>query len=103
LSITLYYKQIAFHCPEWMEEHGTLNLFNAQGLEHSNTETKQGLRKPTNRQRQRLTQKRGLTLSSKGGAEHELFSAAASPHGNTRANKRQWQQVNNAVATPRAV
>ena len=66
LLITLYYLQVAFHFPEWMEEHGSLNLFSAQGMEHSNTETKQGFRKATNRQRQRVTQKGNVTLSRVG-------------------------------------
>jgi hypothetical protein len=66
LLITLYYLQVAFHFPEWMEEHGDLNMFGAQGMEHNNTETKQGFWKATNRKRQRETQKENVTLSRVG-------------------------------------
>jgi hypothetical protein len=58
--------QVAFHFPESMEEHGSLNLFRSQGMEHSNTETKQGFRKATNMQRQRVTRKGNVTLSRVG-------------------------------------
>jgi uncharacterized membrane protein len=40
LLITLYYLRVAFHFPKWMEEHSSLNVFSAQGMEHSNTKTK---------------------------------------------------------------
>lgn len=58
--------QVAAHFPEWIEEHGSLDVYSGQGMEHSNTETKLGMMKFTNRQRQRLTRRGKLTMSRVG-------------------------------------
>jgi hypothetical protein len=89
-----------FHFLKFAEEHGSLNLFIAQGMEHSNKETKEGFMRPTKRQRQRVMQKGIITLSRVG---HNMnLSLQLARHMATHGPKRQWQQVNHEVVAPHA-
>lgn len=61
-----YMHYVAWHFPQWMEEHGCIDHYSAQCMEHCNREVKRGYKLGTNHQQQRTTHTGKVTLSRTG-------------------------------------
>jgi hypothetical protein len=62
-DVTPYMHFVAWHFPTWMEAHGCIDRCNAQCMEHTNKEVKQGYSLGINHQRHRVTCTAKLTRS----------------------------------------
>jgi hypothetical protein len=113
LELRLLFLQVVAHISEWIEERGSVDICAFVSI--FTISIQRAIRDGTQQQRYEAWIKEGCQEaraarsaqghypSFEGGAEHEPFSALGSPYSNTRANKRQWRQVSNAVVTRHAV